>query len=104
MDHLLPESKGGKTERDNLWGACRRCNEFKSNIIEGMDLITGEVVPLFNPRQQSWQVHFAWRENGTRIIGLTAIGRITVELLRLNNEEIVGARHLWVQAGWHPPF
>ena len=60
VEHIVPESKGGATVRDNL-------------------------------------------ENGTQIIGLTAIGRATVVALRLNNEEIVGARWLWAQAGWHPP-
>ena len=39
----------------------------------------------------------------TEIIGLTATGRATIAALRLNNPEIVAARSLWVQAGWHPP-
>ena len=37
------------------------------------------------------------------IIGLTAIGRATVETLKMNNEFIVPARRHWVEAGWHPP-
>jgi len=45
----------------------------------------------------------AWNEDGTEIIGLTAAGRATVVALCLNNDEIVAARSLWVQAGWHPP-
>jgi hypothetical protein len=60
-------------------------------------------VPLFNPRTQTWALHFAWSADGTEIIGLTATGRATVVALRLNNDEIVGARSLWVQVGWHPP-
>jgi hypothetical protein len=103
VEHIVPESKGGATVRDNLWLACRRCNEFKGNRTHFADPLTGEEVSLFNPRLQSWPVHFAWNENGTEIIGLTAVGRATVAALRLNNEEIVGARWLWVQAGWHPP-
>lgn len=103
IDHLLPESQGGPTVRENLWLACRRCNEFKGARSHATDPLTGVPAPLFNPRTQSWAVHFAWSEGGIEIIGLTATGRATVEALRLNNEVIVAARALWVQAGWHPP-
>ena len=92
-------AKGGKTEQENLWLACRRCNEFKGNQTHALDSLTDKLVPIFNPRKQSWQTHFAWSEEGTHIIGLTAIGRATVEALRLNNDEIVAARALWVQVG-----
>jgi hypothetical protein len=40
---------------------------------------------------------------GVYIIGLTVIGRATVETLKMNNEFIVPARRHWVEAGWHPP-
>ncbi|MCK4315526.1 MAG: HNH endonuclease [Anaerolineae bacterium] len=103
MDHLLPESQGGPTVRENLWLACRRCNEFKGDRTHAVDPLTGATVPLFNPRAQSWVVHFTWSEDGTEIVGLTATGRAAVAALRLNNAEIVAARSLWVQAGWHPP-
>jgi len=103
IDHIIPLSRGGLTVRENLWLACRRCNEFKGVHTEAVDPQTGLTVPLFNPRTQSWSVHFAWSRDGTEIIGLTAVGRATVIALRLNNPEIVGARALWAQAGWHPP-
>lgn len=103
IDHLIPEAKGGATTRNNLWLACRRCNEFKGVQTQATDPLTNEQVSLFNPRRQSWKVHFAWNEQGTHIIGLTAVGRATVKALQLNNPDIVGARALWVQAGWHPP-
>lgn len=103
IDHLSPEAKGGTTERDNLWLACRRCNEFKGTRTHAVDPLTDEKVALFNPRWQSWSIHFVWGERGVQIMGLTAVGRATVVALRLNNPEIIGARTLWVQAGWHPP-
>ncbi len=103
MDHLLPESQGGPTVRENLWLACRRCNEFKGAQTHAVDSLTGMTATLFNPRTQSWAVHFAWSADGIEIIGLTDSGRATVAALRLNNDEIVGARSLWVQVGWHPP-
>ncbi|MCB0168399.1 MAG: HNH endonuclease [Anaerolineae bacterium] len=103
IDHLIPESQGGPTIRENLWLACRRCNEFKGTQTHAVDPHTQKTVSLFNPRQQSWRIHFTWSRDGTEIIGLTATGRATVAALRLNNPEIVAARSLWVQAGWHPP-
>lgn len=60
-------------------------------------------IPLFNPREQRWDAHFAWTANGEEIIGLTASGRATVTALRLNREVLVRARRLWVAAGVHPP-
>jgi hypothetical protein len=41
---------------------------------------------------------------GVELVDLTAVGPATLETLRLNNEEIVGACSLWVAAGWHPPI
>lgn len=37
MDHLTPESRGGPTVRENLWLACRRCNEFKGIQTHAVD-------------------------------------------------------------------
>ncbi len=31
IDHLVPESRGGPTEEENLWLACPICNGFKSD-------------------------------------------------------------------------
>jgi hypothetical protein len=64
---------------------------------------TGESVPLFNPRTQQWTDHFRWDESGTRIEGITDVGRATVSALKLNNSLIIKARTRWVMAGWHPP-
>ncbi|MEY3869738.1 MAG: hypothetical protein RLZZ338_3629 [Cyanobacteriota bacterium] len=54
-------------------------------------------------REQSWRENFEWANGGTHIIGLTAIGRGTVIALRLNNEDIVEARTIWISLNWHPP-
>ena len=32
LDHVIPQSKGGKDTWDNLVTACRRCNSEKSNL------------------------------------------------------------------------
>jgi hypothetical protein len=103
IEHIIPEGAGGLTEESNLWLACTSCNRYKGPRRHGLDPVSGEHVPLFNPRNQRWREHFAWSEDGAEIIGLTPCGRATVEALHLNNQEIVGARSLWVQSGWWPP-
>jgi 5-methylcytosine-specific restriction endonuclease McrA len=32
LDHVLPKSRGGKTNWDNLVTACRRCNSRKGDL------------------------------------------------------------------------
>jgi 5-methylcytosine-specific restriction endonuclease McrA len=103
MEHILPRSLGGSDERDNLAAACYRCNEFKGAKTAALDPETGQVVPLFNPRIDLWQAHFAWGNGGTHLIGMTPTGRASVVALRLNNDNIVAARALWIESAWHPP-
>jgi hypothetical protein len=103
VDHILPLAAGGGDELENLWLACRSCNEFKHDHTVGKDPHTGELTPLFNPYTQKWQEHFAWTDDGTKILGQTAVGRATVVTLKMNHDLIVQARQRWVQAGWHPP-
>lgn len=103
VDHIVPQSRGGATEFENLCYSCRRCNEFKGASIEGEDPLTGELVPLFHPRQQTWDNHFVWDPSGLYIRGQTTVGRATIVALKMNNEIIVAARRRWVSVGWHPP-
>lgn len=103
IDHIIPEAVGGSTTEANLWLACNRCNEFKGKQSQAIDPQTGELVPLFNPRIQRWDEHFAWSDDSTHILGQTPIGRATVVALQMNNPEIMIARRLWASAGWWPP-
>lgn len=103
VDHIVPQSQGGETSFENLCFSCRRCNEFKGAVVQAEDPLTGELVSLYQPRRQIWDEHFAWDASGIHLIGLTAVGRITILVLRINNEVIVNARRRWVSAGWHPP-
>jgi HNH endonuclease len=103
IDHLIPQSLGGLTEEDNLWLACSLCNDHKGDRIAALDLLTDEIVRLFDPRHQVWQEHFAWTADGHRINGLTPIGRASVVALSLNRPSLVKARQAWVAVGWHPP-
>ncbi len=103
IEHIVPRSKGGASEESNLWLACRLCNNFKSDQTESVDPQTNQRLPLFNPRQQAWADHFFWSDDGTRILGATPYGRVTVVALQLNNLVAVMVRRNWVAAGWHPP-
>jgi hypothetical protein len=89
---VQPRSKGGETTFNNLCLACRSCNEFKADATEAIDPLSGETTPLFNPRQQRWTEHFTWNYDGTKVEGLTSIGRATIVCLRMNNPVIVVAR------------
>jgi hypothetical protein len=103
MEHILPRSLDGTDDRSNLAASCYRCNEFKGAKTHAIDPETGQLVSLFNPRTQSWGDHFTWVNGGTHVVGTTSVGRATVIALRLNNENVVEARSLWVEFGWHPP-
>jgi hypothetical protein len=52
---------------------------------------------LFNPRQESWTDHVRW--NGTILIGRSAVGRTTIDVLRINEPSRVATRATLVQAG-----
>lgn len=91
---------GGKTVSANLGLACFDCNRFKGSDIASLDPISGELVALFNPRKQTWSEHF--RLNSGEIIPLTAVGRATEAMLRLNLFQRVEARQRWCAMGLYP--
>lgn len=104
IEHIIPRAKGGSDQESNLWLACPLCNRHKSDKINGIDPQTKRLIALFNPRNQKWDEHFIWSEDGTRILGLTPCGRATVKVLHLDDDpDALLVRSYWVQAGWHPP-
>lgn len=103
IEHIIPSAKGGTTAEENLWLACRLCNNAKGIKTQWLDPATNRRVALFNPRTQQWRIHFMWSEDSVRVIGRTACGRATVEALNLNNEIALAVRQNWIRAGWHPP-
>lgn len=102
-EHIMPISRGGETIAENLALSCQGCNNYKYTKTEAIDPISTNPAPLYNPRQMIWAQHFAWSEDTTLIVGLTPIGRATVEALRLNREGVVNLRQLLRDAGQHPP-
>lgn len=103
IDHIIPRALQGPTTSDNLCLACAPCNGRKYSRTQARDPVSGDEVPLFHPRRQSWNEHFAWSANGIEIVGRTPTGRATIAALKMNDPLIVGARSLWSDLGLHPP-
>jgi hypothetical protein len=103
IDHIVPSSQGGSDQDENLCLCCAWCNLRKGDRIFARDPITMHRIRLFHPRTQRWERHFAWTDSNTRILGLTACGRATIDALDLNNVECIRCRQFWIIAGWHPP-
>jgi hypothetical protein len=103
VEHVVPWSRHGSTDPGNLALACQGCNAHKLDRISALDPHTGVETPLFHPRRMLWGDHFAWSPDGLRVIGLSATGRGTVSLLRLNRPGLVALREMLVAAGQHPP-
>lgn len=59
IEHIIPLSKGGSSDQQNLWLACSTCNHHKASRIEALDPQTNVLVPLYNPRTQFWADHCA---------------------------------------------
>lgn len=101
IDHIFPRIAGGATEAENLALACVSCSLRKGDRRAVPDTQTGEVVPLFNPRTDEWNEHFAWR--GTMVSGLTAVGRASVAALAMNRPLVLAIRSEELLRGRHPP-
>ncbi len=103
VEHILLLSKGGETIRSNLYFSCPTCNRHKANRIVAHDPESHTEIPSFHPRQQHWNDHFAWNEDATTLIGITATGRATIEMLRMNRPIIGQLRRYWTALKLHPP-
>lgn len=103
VDHIVPRNVGGETALDNLAWCCQGCNNHKYAKTHARDPVTKKIVPLYHPRQQRWRDHFAWSDDFTLIIGLTPIGRATIETLQMNREPVINLRRVLYAMREHPP-
>jgi hypothetical protein len=103
IEHIEPRAAGGLTVAENLALACQGCNGHKAIKTTAVDVETQPPVPLFHPRQQLWQEHFAWSEDRLRIVGRTPTGRATVAALRLNRASLLNLRRALIAINAHPP-
>src|SRR5262249_16250852 len=72
VEHIIPKSKGGDSNLENLAFACPGCNLHKADRTTAVDPATGEMVSLFHPMQQGWSEHFRFKDY--QIEGRTAVG------------------------------
>ncbi len=103
VEHIHPRSQGGTTSRANLALACFGCKNAKGTETTATDPLTETVVPLYHPRQDPWEDHFRWNNNCTELIGVSATGRATVALLKLNRPGLRQLRQILYAANEHPP-
>ena len=84
VEHIVARQHRGDDDPANLALSCVHCNLRKGPNLAGIDTEDGALVPLFNPRRNTWGDHFALR--APLIVGLTPTGRATVDVLAMNDE------------------
>ena len=102
VDHVLPQSRGGSQDPDNLALACHACNLFKSDFETARDHGSQAEMPLFHPRQDVWDRHFKVDLQRAAIHGRTPVGRACVTRLRMNRPQQRAARRRWIVLGLFP--
>jgi HNH endonuclease len=100
IDHINPD---GGDDLENLALACHRCNGSKFTKTVAVDPESGELVAVFNPRNNAWIDHFRWNDDFTKVIGITPTGRATVKRLHINRAYLQNQRALYRIVGIHPP-
>lgn len=100
VDHIIARQHGGATAIDNLALSCLNCNRHKGPNIAGRDPGNGELVRLFHPRRDEWGRHFEWA--GAELTGRTAIGRITIQVLAINDPDFLAVREALMEEGVFP--
>ncbi|MGO9913686.1 MAG: HNH endonuclease [Isosphaeraceae bacterium] len=102
VEHIVPTSREGPDDESNCALACRSCNLYKSDQVEGRDDVTQEVVRLFEPRRDRWHEHFRIERDTATVLGLTPTGRATVAALQMNRAVQLAARQQWMLLGLFP--
>lgn len=101
IDHIVARKHIGPTVASNLCLSCYPCNSHKGSDLTSRDQESRKITPLFNPRRHKWAKHFRWE--GPYLIGRTAIGRVTVALLHINDDYRVKLREVLIAEGVFPP-
>ena len=100
VDHAVAVKHGGASNEENLGLACLSCNRYKGSDLTSIDPITQKITPLFNPRSYKWSNHFQLKESS--ILGITAIGRTTIFLLKLNEPKRLLIRKALISQQLYP--
>jgi len=100
-DHIIAEMHGGQTTASNLCWTCFHCNLHKGPNLSGIDPKNRKKAWLFNPRRMKWSRHFRW--DGPILVGRTPVGRATIVVLSINDEDYVQTRAALISEGVFPP-
>lgn len=98
-DHIIPISKGGTDNLNNIAYTCSSCNFHKYTFTKAIDPDSQEVVVLFNPRKDIWAEHFKWSKDKLKISGKSASGRATILRLKLNRNVLKNLRRILLLTG-----
>jgi hypothetical protein len=90
VEHILPRQHGGESHSENLALACPHGNWHKGPNLSGIDPDTRSPERLFHPRQDDWELHFGAIDG--LLTGKTAIGRTTIWVLAMNDDDQVRRR------------
>jgi hypothetical protein len=102
VEHIIPISRDGTDTESNLALACRSCNLRKGTRIDGLDPKSQTEVRFFDPRTDRWSEHFQADAESGKLMGMTAIGRVTIVCLEMNSPTQLAARQLWIRLGLFP--
>src|SRR5262249_29609852 len=100
IEHIVARKHGGHSRPSNLALACFHCNFHKQTDLVGIDPVTGKRATLFHPRRHKWARHFRW--DGTVLLGRTAIGRATIAVLAMNDDDMIELRTALAEEGAFP--
>lgn len=97
VDHIRAIKHHGPTVLDNLALSCCDCNRFKGSDLSGFDLELNVVTRLYHPRSDVWHEHFQWDD--AVLLGITPVGRVTIDVLNINMTDRVEHRRVLIAAG-----
>jgi hypothetical protein len=99
VEHIIAKQHGGSDVPETLCFAGAECNWAKGPNLSG--LLGGELYPQFNARKQNWKRHFRWEH--TTLVGKTMCGKVTVQVLNINEQSRVMLRENLLFEGRLPP-
>jgi hypothetical protein len=101
VEHVISRKHRGPTVTGNLALSCPGCNLCKASNVAGLDPKTGKLSRLFHPRTDAWDEHFRW--DGAMVVGITSVGRTTVDVLSINDAERIRLREHLIELAVFPP-
>ena len=99
VEHVVAKQHGGTDDPDSFASPARNATGPRGRTWQGFQVASS--IPLFNPRRQSWKRHFRW-EN-TILVGRTFSGKVTVQVLNINDPSRVMLRENLLFEGRFPP-